>query len=118
MAAWRSDEEIERLHRIQVAAWAWAYEVESDPIVEDAEFDRVCRLIRPAMSTGRPDLDAFFRTQFNPSTGMWVHHHPEKHKLARVCRAMRRRKAERIAYVQKEEAKPAPSQVGEQLGLF
>jgi hypothetical protein len=89
MAHKRTDVEIERLRRINVAAWAYAYEVENNPIVDDHVYDREALLIRPEMSTGHDVLDAFFRTEFSPDTGMWVHRHPEKHKLPLMC-AMRR----------------------------
>ena len=79
----------ERRRRILVAAWAYAYEVESTPLVDDETFDREAALIRPEIETGHAALDEFFRTGFDPCTGMWVHCHPEKHKLRRVCAIMR-----------------------------
>jgi hypothetical protein len=87
----RSDVEIERLRRINVAAWAYAYEVENDPLVDDGIFDAEAKLIRPELSTGHDVLDQFFRTEFSPHTGMWVHKHPEKHKLAHMCATRRAR---------------------------
>ena len=86
----QSDIEAERMRRINVAAWAYAYEVESKPIVDDATYDREAALIRPELDTGHAVLDAFFRTEFQPYTGAWVHCHPEKHKLDRICRLQRR----------------------------
>lgn len=52
--------------------------------MSDAEFDRLARSIRPTMTTGNVRLDWFFLTQFDPSTGVWVHKHPDKAGLARV----------------------------------
>lgn len=87
--SWGSEEEIERRRRILVAAWAYAYEVESSPLVSDEIYDREALLIRPALSTGHATLDHFFREEFNPYTGMWIHRHPEKHKLAHFCKRLR-----------------------------
>lgn len=68
--------------RIRVAAAAYAYEVENDPIMSDAEFDKLARSIDVTIHTNRADLDQFFRTEFSPHTGHWVHRHPEKERLA------------------------------------
>lgn len=86
----QSEVELERMRRITVAAWAYAYEVENSPIVSDATYDEYARLIRPEISTGHAVLDDFFRTEFSPHTGAWVNKHPEKHKLARICSIQRR----------------------------
>jgi hypothetical protein len=86
-----SEIEIERMRRSNVAAWAYAYEVESNPIVDDATYDREAALIRPEVATGHDVLDEFFLTEFQPYTGSWVHRHPEKHKLARICAMQRQR---------------------------
>lgn len=87
---WGSDVEIERRRRIHIAAYAYAYEIENAPIVDDATFDAEALLIRPDVKTGRADLDEFFRSKFAPHTGQWIHEHPEKDKLKRVCEALRR----------------------------
>lgn len=89
--SWGTPHEMEIMRRIQVAAWAYAYEVEDDPLVSDAKYDEVARLIKPQMITGRPALDKFFREEFAPHTGAWVRRHPELIKLIRVVRIMRER---------------------------
>lgn len=81
----------ERSRRIRVSAWAYAYEVEDNPIVDDARYDAEARLIRPDMDTGTAELDTFFRKEFASYTGAWVRKHPEQHKLRRVCAIMRGR---------------------------
>lgn len=78
---YRTSVEIETRRRIMVAVWAYAYEFEDETVVPDAHFDAECRLINPSISTTRPDLDMFFRTNFHPDTGMWIHKHPELHKV-------------------------------------
>lgn len=64
---WGTPIEIERRRRIHVAAWAYAYEVESDPVVDDETFDREALLIKPEIGTGNDELDAFFRAEFAPT---------------------------------------------------
>lgn len=76
--------ETEKRKRINVALWAYAYEIMDDPMVTDEMFDRVCGEIRPEIETGHGTLDAFFREEFNPSTGMWIHKHPEWQGLASI----------------------------------
>lgn len=88
--AWGSEVEVERMRRINVAAWAYAYEVENNPIVDDGTFDREAALVRPEIDTGHATLDEFFRTEFAPHTGLWVNKHPHPNKLKRVCRLKRR----------------------------
>lgn len=78
--------ELERNHRIVVALAAWAYERYADPIMTDAQFDVLARSIRPEMDTGHAVMDAFFRTQFNSSTGQWIYKHPELHLLDAALR--------------------------------
>lgn len=76
--SWGSPVECEVRRRIQVALWAYAYEVHDESLVPDAVYDRVSREVDVTVTTGRADLDAFFRESFDPSTGSWVHGHPDK----------------------------------------
>lgn len=78
---WGSEEEIQRKLRIKVSIAAYAYEVLNDSIISDHEYDKLCREIKPEINTGNKELDIFFQQQFDPSTGYWIHQHPEKHKL-------------------------------------
>lgn len=70
--------------RIRVSVAAYAYELRDDPVMDDAEFDRLCREIDPDLVTGNPALDRFFMVHFEPDTGQWVHKHPELHKLKHI----------------------------------
>jgi hypothetical protein len=79
---WGSVVELERKRRINLAFWAFAYEIMGKSLVDDATFDRECQLVDLTVDTGRPDLDAWFRKEFNPSTGLWIHDHPELKKVA------------------------------------
>jgi len=87
--SWGSPVEIERRLRIRVALWAFAYELRSDSLVDDATFDAAARAIDLTIATGRPDLDAWFRENFDPSTGSWVWRHPEVGKLSTLYRTLK-----------------------------
>jgi hypothetical protein len=71
-------------NRIRVAVAAYAYEIVGDPVMSDADYDELARSIRPEEATGNRQLDLFFRVYFEPDTGMWVHHHPDKPSLHRL----------------------------------
>ena len=71
----------ERRNRIRATIAAYAYEFESTSIMSDAEFDDLCFDIDPSVDTDRPDLDEFFRTEFDEYTGAWIHKHPELEKV-------------------------------------
>lgn len=64
-----------------MAVAAYAYEIENDSIMTDAEFDSLSKEVDVSISTGNRKLDNFFKKHFDPSTGVWVHMHPEKWKL-------------------------------------
>ena len=87
---WGSVVEVETRRRIHIAAAAYAYEIENDPIMSDAQYDADARLIDTTISTSRPDLDAFFRANFAPNTGSWVGAHPDRAGLAKVAASLRR----------------------------
>ncbi len=76
--------EVEKRRRINVSLWAYAYEVMDDPLVADEKFDAVCGQIDPAIATGNDVLDDFFRTEFDPSTGMWIYKHPDTEGLRQI----------------------------------
>jgi hypothetical protein len=82
----------EKQRRICVALWAWAYEQHSDSIVSDAKFDDTCKRIDTSIETGNILLDNFFKREFSPHTGQWVHKHPEKHKLEALYQRLRKTK--------------------------
>lgn len=67
-----------------MAVWAYAYEFESDNLVEDHVFDAKCMKIDVSISTDRPDLDEFFRKNFEPHTGMWIRKHPNVPRLKAI----------------------------------
>lgn len=73
--------ETERKRRIKVAIAAYAYEFDDTSIMSDAEFDNLCLKIDPEFETGNSVLDYFFRTEFSPHTGQWIHKHPELHLI-------------------------------------
>lgn len=79
---WGNPIEVERQRRIRLSRWAYAYEVRDKPVVSDETFDTVCRASEPEIDTGH--LDEWWRMMFNPSTGMWIHSHPEMDKLGQL----------------------------------
>jgi hypothetical protein len=74
---WGSEVEVQTRLRIKLSIAAYAYEVASDSIMSDAEFDSQCLLIDPSIETGNSKMDKFFKEEFNPSTGQWIHKHPD-----------------------------------------
>lgn len=84
----------ETRNRIRLAVAAWAYEVHADPIMPDDMFDRIALSIDVRKPTARPDLDEWFRENFNPHTGMWVLNHPERDKLDALYRSFRPQRRE------------------------
>lgn len=85
-------DELEKRRRIQVALWAYAYEVEDDSLVPDHVYDMKCREIDLSKSTGDAEMDKWFRENFDPSTGVWVHKHPGIKRLAEIYRNIRGKK--------------------------
>ena len=71
-------------NRIRLSVAALAYELHDDPVMSDSEFDKLAYTIRPHEKTGRATLDRFFRTHFEPDSGVWVRRHPEIGKLNRL----------------------------------
>jgi hypothetical protein len=64
-----------------VAAWAFAYEFLNRSDVSDAVFDSECYKVDLSIDTGNPKMDKWFRENFEPHTGQWIHRHPELKKL-------------------------------------
>lgn len=80
--------EQERKNRIKLAVYAYAYEYDSNSLISDHEFDKMCFAIDSSIDTGNSEMDKFFRTEFTPSTGMWIRKHPDIAGIQRVYRLM------------------------------
>lgn len=80
----KTDLETERRNRIRIALAAYAYEYENDSIMSDAEYDELSKKIDVSIDTGNKKLDEFFRKEFSPDTGQWIHKHPETDRLAAI----------------------------------
>lgn len=89
---WGTAEEVERRRRINLAVWAFAYEVMDDPLVDDATFDRESQLVDLAQDTGDDELDLWFMENFDPSTGSWVQGHPNLEGLEKIYNKKRSRR--------------------------
>ncbi len=74
----RSKKELETHNRIRVLLWAYAYEFMNNSLVDDNTFDSTCLLIDLNTKTDRPDMDEWFKANFAPFTGQWIHSLPQK----------------------------------------
>ena len=90
--------------RILVSVYAYAYEIMADPLVSDGQFDEIASAVNINVDTLRPNLDAFFRAEFDPCTGSWICRHPELSGIARIQSEM--------ALRQKDAALAKDSQTG------
>ncbi len=84
----RTAVEIETHRRIKLAVWAYAYEVLDEPLVEDHVFDREALLVDLTINTTRPEMDRWFRKEFVPDSGVWIHRHPDLEGIKRICALM------------------------------
>ena len=75
--------EVERQRRIRIllSLYAYAYEFKARSIVSDADYDHLALQVDTSIDTGHETLDNFFKTEYTPYTGQWIHKHPEKDKL-------------------------------------
>ena len=71
----------ETKNRIKISIAAYAYELLGHSIISDAEFDELAKKIDVSIDTRRPDMDRWFRENFQSHTGMWIHNHPEKNRI-------------------------------------
>lgn len=78
----------ETRRRIQLAMWAYAYEIGDGPLVSDAVFDETASAVDLTVDTRRPDMDAFFRKEFDAYTGSWIWKHPELHIIGHLVRTV------------------------------
>lgn len=72
---------LETRRRIRLSLAAYAYEALMISIMSDNEFDKLAQSIDLTIDTRRPDLDKWFRKNFQPHTGMWIHGHPDRKRL-------------------------------------
>ena len=77
---------MERRNRIILSIAAYAYEVENDSIMLDHEFDEKCKSVNLNVNTGNRKLDNWFKKHFDPSTGQWIHKHPELNRIKQLYR--------------------------------
>lgn len=76
------EQEVKR--RIDIAVWAYAYEVMDAPLVDDSVFDLECMFVDLTVRTGNVVMDTFFEQEFNPSTGLWILKHPNIEGVKRI----------------------------------
>jgi len=80
----RTPVEIERKRRINLALWAFAYEMKSTSLVSDAKFDSEAKLVDLSISTDNSVMDTFFKTHFQNFTGQWIHKHPQLDRIEKI----------------------------------
>lgn len=78
--------------RINVAVYAYAYEIMDDPVATDAEFDNLCAEVKVSIDTRNQIMDKWFRDNFSPHTGSWVWSHPDKAGLHKYYLLWRKHK--------------------------
>ena len=83
-SVWGTDVEKEVRNRIKLSVAAYAYEVHSDSIMSDSEFDHLALQINKQLATGNQLLDKFFVEEFSPYTGQWIHKHPNIAGLEKI----------------------------------
>ena len=83
--AWGSPAEVEKRRRIILAVAAYAYEFMGEMLMSDSDFDAECLKVNLQQPTGDAYMDEWFQNNFEPCTGMWVHHHPGKARLHQLA---------------------------------
>ena len=68
-------------NRIRLLLASYAYEFKAELFLTDQQFDALALKIRPEIETGNKLCDDFFKNEFSPSTGQWIHSFPELDKL-------------------------------------
>ena len=71
-------------NRIKLSVYAYSYEFLAVSLVDDHAFDALAYSIDTTIKTGNEKMDKFFEEEFHPSTGMWIHSHPERHLIANI----------------------------------
>jgi len=50
----------------------------------DSEYDSLSLKVDTSIKTGNKKLDKFFKDNFDPSTGQWIHTHPELERIEQL----------------------------------
>lgn len=74
--------------RIRVAIFAHAYEYYNESLVDDTTYDALARDVDVSIETDRPDLDLWFKENYQDHTGSWVHSHPELKRIDEITRGI------------------------------
>lgn len=69
----------QKMYRINVAVYAYAYEIMNNPIASDSHFDNTCKKIDLKIPADNAELDKWFMKNFDPCTGQWIHKYPKKY---------------------------------------
>lgn len=55
----------------------------------DVDYDTLSKAVDLSVKTGDKVMDRWFKKHFDPSTGMWVHKHPDRDRLAAIAKLVR-----------------------------
>ena len=80
----REEQQLQKRLRARLAVCAYAYEFMFTSLIHDSEYDRLSLEVDTSVGTDRPDLDRWFKENFDPSTGMWVQNHPDLARLRSI----------------------------------
>jgi hypothetical protein len=76
----------QRRVRLKVLAAAYAYEIMNESFMSDAEFDALA--LRVDLNVPVDTHDQWWKDNFDPSTGAWVHRHPDQKGLRRLVQSV------------------------------
>lgn len=92
---------------------AYAYEFLSRIIMSDITFDQMSLQVDLSIDTGRPDLDEWWRRNFDPDTGVWIRSHPELEKIHQRFHEIYGSTSVLFTEKKKKNKKPVKSNQGE-----
>ena len=75
-------------NRILICVYAYAYEIEDKPLVEDSVYDSLSKSIY-LNARFKTDIDKWFRSNFQTYTSQWIHDHPNPSRLAEIAKIIR-----------------------------
>lgn len=75
----------------KLVLWAYAYEIDCDPVISDFCFDHVSEIVNRQSQINIPGFDK--------STGMWVHDLARQHPQIRTYVANMRKQGEGVAII-------------------
>lgn len=66
----------EKKTRIRLLVATYCYEVLDNPVISDAKWDELAKLVDLNATTDNEGLDQWFKEHFSPHTGQWIYKLP------------------------------------------